>query len=270
MNAHEAYKAGKLKEAIDAQLQEVKTKPADHARRLFLFELLAFSGDIERAKKHIELIEYPEMELMAAVTSYSRLLDSEKARRELFTNGVAPRFFAEQPDHVHLRLESINRLREKNFAEAAKLLEKAQQLTPHSKGKLNDKPFDSFRDCDDVLSGVLEVFAQGGYYWVPLDQVQMVNVSAPKTPRDLLWRSARLEMEGSAGNVFLPVLYPMSHESADDQVKLGRMTDWKAPEGGPVQGVGLHMYLAGDDDVSILDIKELALEAPEVPPEPAP
>src|SRR5262249_23319034 len=161
-------------------------------------------------------IEYPEMELMAAVTSYRKLLDSEQARRDLFTKGVAPRFFAEQPDHVHLRLEALNRLRQNDTAEAAKLLAKAQQLTPHIKGKINDKPVDGVRDCDDVLAGVLEVFAQGGYYWVPLDQAQLVTFSAPKYPRDLLWRSARLEMEGSAGNVFLPVLYPMSHENADD------------------------------------------------------
>lgn len=270
MNANDLYKAGKLKEAIDAQIQEVKSKPADHTKRLFLFELLAFAGDLDRAKKHIELIEYPEMELMAAVTSYRRLLDSEEARRNLFKNGVAPRFFEAQPDHVHVRLEAINRLRENNLAEAAALTAKANQLTPQLTGKLNDKPFASFRDADDLLAGILEVFAQGGYYWVPFEQVENLNVAVPKTPRDLLWRSARLEMPGSAGNIFLPALYPLSHEHADEKVKLGRMTDWRGGDSGPVLGVGLHMYLAGDDDVSILDWKELSFEPPQVPPESAP
>lgn len=267
MNANELYKAGKLKEAIDAQIQEVKTKPADHTKRIFLFELLAFAGDLERAKKHIELIEYPEMELMAAVTSYRRLLDSEEARRKTFKNGEPPRFFDAQPDHVHLRLEAINKLRNNDKAEAAKLIAKANQLTPTFTGKLNDKPFTSFRDADDILAGVLEVFAQGSYYWVPFDQVELVTVAAPKTPRDLLWRSARLEMPGSAGNIFLPVLYPLSHEDANDAVKLGRMTDWKGAEGEPVIGLGAHMFLAGDDDVSILEWKEAAFDAPQVPPE---
>jgi type VI secretion system protein ImpE len=266
MQASELYKAGKIQEAVDAQIAEVKAKPADHARRLFLFELLAFAGDLERAKKHIEVIEYPEMELMAAVTAYRRLLDSEQARRDLYKNGIAPRFFGEVPDHVHVRLEALNRIRENNQAEAATLVAKAHQLTPQLKGKLNEKPFESFRDADDLLSGVLEVMQGGNYYWVPLDQVEMVSTAAPKAPRDLIWRSARLEMPGSAGNIFIPVLYPLSHEHPDTQVKLGRMTDWKAPEGGPVLGVGLHMFLAGDDDVNILDWKELEVE-PVVPPE---
>jgi type VI secretion system protein ImpE len=266
MQANELYKAGKIQEAIEAQIAEVKAKPADHNRRLFLFELLAFAGDLERAKKHIEVMEFPEMELMAAVTSYRRLLDSEEARRNLYKNGIAPMFFAEVPDHVHVRLEALSRLRENKQAEAAELLAKAHQLTPHLKGKLNDKPLDSFRDYDDLLSGVLEVMQGGNYYWVPLDQVEMISLAVPKTPRDLLWRSGRLEMPGSAGNIFVPVLYPMSHEHPDNNVKLGRTTEWKGPEEGPVLGLGLRVFRAGDDDVNILDIKELELE-PVVPPE---
>ena len=66
MSASALYKAGKLKDAIDAQIQEVKAKPGDQARRLFLFELLAFAGDLEKAKKQIEVLNFPEMELMAA------------------------------------------------------------------------------------------------------------------------------------------------------------------------------------------------------------
>jgi type VI secretion system protein ImpE len=267
MTASELYKAGKLQEAIDAQIQEVKAKPAEHARRLFLFELLVFAGDLERAKKQIDVINYTEMELMAAVTSYRRLLDSEDARRALFKNGTAPRFFAEQPDHVHLRLEALNKLRGNQPAEAGSLLAKAHQLTPALKGKLNDKSFTGLRDYDDLLSGVLEVMAQGAYYWVPYEQIELLSMAAPKFPRDLIWRPARLEMEGSAGNVFVPVLYPLSHEHADNAVKLGRTTDWKEIENGPALGVGLRMLKAGDDDVNILDVKELAFEPPQAPQE---
>ena len=38
MSANDFFKAGKLQDAIDAQVQEVKTNPADQAKRLFLFE----------------------------------------------------------------------------------------------------------------------------------------------------------------------------------------------------------------------------------------
>jgi type VI secretion system protein ImpE len=266
MTASDLYKAGKLKEAIDAQIQEVRSHAADHSRRLFLFELLVFAGDLDRAKKQIEILNYPEMELMAAVTAFRQLLDSEEARRQLYKNGIAPQFFGEQCDHINLRLEALNRLRQNLQGEAATILAKAQQLTPPLKGKLNDKPFQSLRDCDDVLAGVLEVMIKGNYYWVPLEQIETVQVVAPKFPRDLIWRSAHLELrEGAAGNVFLPVLYPLSHEHENDLVKMGRMVDWKGSADGPVLGVGLHMYLAGEDDVNLLTWRELEFEI-EAPP----
>ena len=47
MNASELYKAGKLQEAVDAQIKEVKASPADQSKRLFLFELLAFECGVE-------------------------------------------------------------------------------------------------------------------------------------------------------------------------------------------------------------------------------
>lgn len=260
MNATEAYKAGKLPEAIDLQLKEVKSHPGDHGKRLFLFELLAYAGDLERAKKQIEVVVYPEMELMAAVTGYRRLLDSEQARRALFADGQVPRFFGDQPEHVHMRLNAVLLLREKRMKEAAELLAKANESAPAVKGKLNEKPFESLRDCDDLFGAVLEVFAQGGYYWVPLEQVESVTIPAPKFPRDLLWLPARLEMKDSAGNVFLPSLYPGSHEHQDNQIKLGRATDWKVGDDSPVLGVGAHMFLAGEQDVSLIEWRSLEIE----------
>ena len=44
MSAADHYKAGRLQEAIDAQVQAVKTAPADANKRMFLFDLLAFTG----------------------------------------------------------------------------------------------------------------------------------------------------------------------------------------------------------------------------------
>jgi len=257
MNASDLFKQGKLPEAIEAQLKQVKEKPADHGQRLFLFELLAFAGDLDRAQRQIDAVQYGELEIDAAVLAYRKLLDSERLRRRLFSESLIPKFFGEPPEHVRLRLEAVNRLRENRPAEAAQVLAKAAEACPDRKGELNGKPFQSLRDCDDLFASVLEVLAQGQYYWVPLDQVESVTINAPKTPRDLLWAAARLEMKDSAGNVFLPLLYPGSHEHPDNQVKLGRLTDWKSAEGGPVQGIGARVFLVDDDAVSLLDWREL-------------
>ena len=49
MTATELFKANKLPEAIDAQIKEVKNNPGDQAKRLFLFEMLALAGDLDRS-----------------------------------------------------------------------------------------------------------------------------------------------------------------------------------------------------------------------------
>src|SRR5262245_24215477 len=256
MNAVELYKAGRLGEAIEAQLQDVKANPLDQSKRVFLFELLVFSGDLERARRQIDVVKYDDNDLERAVMGYRKLLDSEQARRELFSNGQAPGFFGEPSEHLRLRLEAVNLLRQGQPAEAAERLSRAAQATPPIRGQLNGRPVENLRDEDDLFSGILEVMAQGRYFWVGLDQVRLTATNPPRYPRDLLYLPAHLELASEAGEVFLPALYPGSHEHPDDAVKLGRMTDWKELEDGPTLGVGLHSYLQDEEGISLLEWRE--------------
>jgi type VI secretion system protein ImpE len=261
MCADELFKAGRLREAIEAQTLAVKAHPADTARRLFLFELLAFEGDLDRARKQIETLRFDEPELQAAVLTYRGLLDAEAKRRNLFLSGSpSPLFLAEPPGHVHLRLEAVARLQSGDSAGAAELLTKANADAPSFRGSLNGQSIELLRDIDDLFGSVLEVMARGNYFWVPLEQVERLTMAPPRFPRDLLWFPARLELEQSEGEVFLPTLYPSSHAHADELVRLGRRTDWHAEESGPTLGIGLRTFLAGDDPIGILEWRELAVD----------
>jgi len=61
MKAGDLFKVGKLQEAIDLQIREVKANPGDPNRRLFLFELIAFTGDLDKARKQLEAISYGQL-----------------------------------------------------------------------------------------------------------------------------------------------------------------------------------------------------------------
>src|SRR5262249_18467309 len=187
MNASDLLKAGKLKEAVEPKKKEVKATPADHGKRLFLFELLAFAGDLDRAARQVDAINYGEMERDTALLAYRKLLDAEQARRRLFRDGLKPQFLAEPPEHVQHRLDAVNRLRENRPAEAAEARAKAAALCPPLQGQLNGKPFTLLRDCDDLFAQVLEVMSQGNYFWVPLEQIDLLASNPPRFPRDLLW-----------------------------------------------------------------------------------
>lgn len=254
------YKAGKLNEAVEAQLADVKKHPLDPGRRLFLFDLLLFSGDVERAKRQIDAVKGDTPEEMAGLSMYRQLLDGEVLRRRVFSEGLTPKFLGDViPDHVRHRLEAVNRLREGHPAEALGEIEKAEEAAPRVSGEIDGKAFSFFRDCDDLFSGILEVMAGGQYLWIPLEQVESIVKEAPKTPRDLIYAPATLELKDSAGPVFLPALYPNSHENKDDLVRLGRATDWQTVEGGPVLGVGLREWLIDDEPRNFHDWHELRI-----------
>ena len=56
MDAASLYKAGQLRPAIEALALELRHQPADTRRRTFLFELLCFAGEYERASKQLDVL----------------------------------------------------------------------------------------------------------------------------------------------------------------------------------------------------------------------
>src|ERR1700736_5318420 len=126
MDTNELFQAGKLQAAIDAQIAQVKANPADHAKRLFLFEMLAFAGELDRARRQIDALQFDDIELQSAVAEYRGLLESETQRRRVFHEGLTPKFLTSTPsEHVRLRLEAVQRIRENHLAEATELLAQA-------------------------------------------------------------------------------------------------------------------------------------------------
>ena len=214
-----------------------RRRPATTSKRLFLFELLLFAGDLERARRQIEAIEYKDVDLDAAV---GELPQADRLRAGA-ARPVRPRAWrrgssASRRSTCSSGSRRSSRLRDGRPAEAAEALGRANEAIPAFTGRLNGQPFQSLRDADDLFAGVLEVMAHGRYFWVGLEQVRLLTMNPPRFPRDLLFVPAHLELEDEQGDVFLPALYPGSHEHADDQVKLGRMTDWKELEGGADAG----------------------------------
>jgi type VI secretion system protein ImpE len=261
MNAHELFNAGRLSEAIEAQLADVKANPGDQGKRLFLFELSVFAGDLDRATRQIEALKFDDMELQIAAKNYRDLLESERKRRLVFQEGTQPKFLFEAPEHVQLRLEALRQLRAGQHEQAQATLTAAREKAPPVKGTLNEKPFQELCDCDDLLGTVLEVMAKGEYFWVPLESVSTIAMNPPRFPRDLIWAPARLETHGSeSGEIYLPALYANSFEHAEDAVKLGRTSDWIETPNGPVLGRGGRMFLLDEGSVPLLEWRELIVD----------
>jgi type VI secretion system protein ImpE len=262
MTAQESFNAGDLSSALEATGAEVRSKPADQKKRTFLFELLCFAGELERAGKQLEVIAQQGADADLAVQGYRNALQAETARRQVFSDNRIPGFPKEIPTYAALHLKAIHCLRDGQTSEARPLLEEASGSYPSLRGQLNGLPFESLSDCDDLLGPFLEVLVGSNYCWIPWESIQSVSIVEPKYLRDLIWIPASIELTfGPLGEVLLPCLYPGSHLSPDDQIKLGRLTDWRSDVEGLSLGLGQKLLTADDQEFPLAEIRQIEFEA---------
>ncbi len=257
MTADSLFQEGKLGKAIEAVTAEVKANPTSAERRTLLFELLCFTGDLDRAAKQLDVIAKQNAESEWGTQVYQNILGAERHRRRLLSDGLRPEFLLDPPPYVQFHLDAVNCIRDGRLAEAGELLRRSEEQRPVVTGNVNGHAVDEFRDCDDLFGPVLELIILRDYIWLPIEQIRELEMSAPERARDLIWAPIRIGLvDGSQRRGYVPALYCGSHEQPDDLLKLGRLTDWRGEDGEPVLGIGQRAFLAGEDAVSILDLRQ--------------
>jgi type VI secretion system protein ImpE len=237
MTAKELYQAGKLNEAIQKLSAELRDNPTDIARRTFLFELLCFAGEYDRAEKQLAVLAEANPEAATGGLLYRAALAAERSRNDLFQKGDYPGTPADSPP---------------------------------IRGTFNGQPFEAIEDADPRVGARLEVFAAGTYLWLPIAHLASIQMEAPKRLRDLLWIPALIhtgpDFKGmELGEVLIPAISPFSFRHADDNVRLGRATVWDETESGPVP-YGQKTLLIDGEDIPLLEVRSIEIAAAEEAP----
>jgi type VI secretion system protein ImpE len=228
------YREGKLREAIKALGDELRSNPLDVKRRTFLFELLLFAGEFDRAEKQLDLLAGANAEAAAGTLLYRSALHAERTRQAMFANHEMP---PSKDEAVHA-------------------------------GVWNEKAFNEFADADPRIGANLEVFIAGSYTWIPIHYLRRIEVEPPANLRDLIWARARLDTSADfrlqeLGEVLLPVLCPQSSRHAEEIVQLGRESAWEPDEEFGEIPYGPKMMLIDDVEVPLLEIRSVVWTAPE-------
>ncbi len=230
MDALGLFQSGKLQAAIEALGEEVRKAPLDSKRRIFLFELLCFAGEYDRAEKHLDVIAGASQAANVGALLYRSALHAERTRQKMFAESSFP----------------------------------MPRRAVETSGRLNGQNFSEFVDADPRIGGALELFVAGSYSWIDFRHIASIEIPPPKRLRDLLWTPAIVTTTPEyrameLGEVLLPVLSPLSWKEPDDSVRLGRSTIWK-PD--PVHGeipVGQKLFLAGEECIPILELGKVEL-----------
>jgi type VI secretion system protein ImpE len=259
--ARAMFEAGQLDEAIAELAREIKAQPTETGLRSFLFELLCFAGQWERAEKQLDVIAGQSARSEAGVRVYRNNIKAERARQALRTEGGEPHFLTEPPAYVDLLLDAVGCLRESRLKDASELLSRVEEQRPALAGTLDGRRFEDFKDYDDMTGPVLELIMHDKYAWLPFEQVRSIEITPPKNLRDLLWATARIETtDGLRAEVFLPVLYPGTSEHSDPQVKLGRVTDWRGEDERLYLAAGARLLLVDAEDIALLEMRSIEFE----------
>ena len=266
MNEAKAFlDAGNLGGAVEAAISAVKAKPTDVQARTFLFELSLFSGDWDRAARQLDAIGHQSVEAMVGAKIYRQCIEAERKRARFFSESLKPEFLATPPDYVYGLLTANNRLREGNAAEAREILDTVEEQRPAFACRINGEEKRDFRDYNDLTSSVLEVIIKDSYVWVPLEEIVKIDFEPRKTLRDIFWREAQLEtLNGTNGTVLVPAMYVDTWKHADDQVRLGRLTDWRDAGSELYIGEGQKIFWIDGEDRTILELEKVEFEVEEM------
>lgn len=261
-NPGELYQSGKLAEAVTAALNDVKHHPSDTGKRWLLCELLCFAGELSRAERHLETLATQDPKSMFSVTVFRNLIRAESARREFFAEGKVPEILGELTPSLRLYLEAAEAIRKEACSDAMQILSEAEQQRSCRSGVCDGEAFADLRDTDDLTAAVFEAFTvAGGYCWIPMEHVQSVEFGAKNRMSDLLWRLTHLVLSnGFDGQMYLPALYYNTYYAGDEQLLLGRGTDWSGGDGSPVRGIGQRVLLVGDEGRPMLEISSIRFE----------
>jgi type VI secretion system protein ImpE len=231
MNSRELYQAGKLDEAVRALGSELRNDPTDIRRRTFLFELLCFTGEYDRAEKQLDILADAGKEAAMGTLLYRSALQAARTRRDMFEKKTFP-----------LGVECAP-----------------------AGGTLNGQAFESIEDADPRIGARLEVFAAGAYLWLPFEHIASVRMEPPKRLRDTIWIPAILQTGPKCkgldlGEVLLPALTPLVSKHPQNSVRLGRETVWEEADGETVPA-GQKLLLVDGEEIPILVVRNLLFAA---------
>jgi type VI secretion system protein ImpE len=228
------YREGKLREAIAALGEELKSNPLDAKRRTFLFELLLFAGEYDRAEKQLDLLASANAEAAAGTLLYRSALHAERTRQSMFANHETPP-------------------------------KKTRQAVYG--GLWNETEFKEITDSDPRIGPNLEVFLAGSYTWIPIRYLRKLEIEPPANLRDLVWSRARVETSADfrlqeLGEVLLPALCPLTYQHAEETVCLGRESVWEKDEKFGEIPYGAKMMVVDGADVPLLELRNVTWTVP--------
>ncbi len=257
MLAKEQLASGNLKEAIEITQDLVRRKPEDVKERILLFQLYCVNGDWLKAKKQLPIIREFDAGAIPMVETYSRLLDMEQLREEVFSGDKTPLLFGEPKEWLSYLVQALKFDIDNKPEAAAELRDRAFEEAEAISGTINGEKFEWLADADPRLGPVLELMMSNAYYWVPFSAIKSIRIPEPRDLRDMCWTPVNLLwVNGGPANGFIPTRYVETVQADDPHLKLSRLTAWQGDK-----PIGQRMFADETTEVPLLEVRAINFDS---------
>jgi type VI secretion system protein ImpE len=252
-------RSGDLDGARASLIEAVKRSPADQAARMFLWQLMALSGEWDKAISQLRIVAQLSAEAQMLATVYNQAIAAEKTRLDAYAGKAPFAVLVSSSPWIDTLAEGLAALTAGRADEGERLRDQAFDEAGDTPGKLQEQTFAWIADVDPRLGPCFEAIVAGKWGLIPFEAVTRIRTEGPKDLRDIIWLPVELALRsGQSAAALLPARYPGT-ESAANALKLGRATEWLTGAHGEVP-VGQRLWTTdGDLEFGILDFNELLL-----------
>lgn len=248
--------AQSVKTLLDEAMAAARAMPGDASVRMKLFRMFVITGQWTRAATQLDTAGSLDADLGFTAMVHGQSLACERFREEVFAGRRTPVIAGEPPQWLALMIEALHA----DAAGAAALRAQALEQAEPRRGRINDAPFDWVADADSRLGPVVECFIDGKYYWVPFDRIERIDIQAPEDVLDLAWLACEIRFSaGGSKHAMLPVRYPGSEKSDDDDLVMSRKTVWSGDDERGYVGLGQRIWTTDGAELGLLDVRTLEI-----------
>lgn len=280
-NALEALQSNDVAGCLELLKNEIRKAPSDPEKRVFLFQLYSIIGDWDKSLTQLNVARDLEPENKSMAETYQEVLRCESLRADVFSGSRSPMILGEPPEWIAKLLQALKYFSQADYDAFFQLQDEAYELAEPSAGTLYEnkqgptddaeeadriegQQFEWIADADMRLGPVIEAIVNGNYYWIPMENIQSIELEAPVDLRDLAWTPATFCWKNKGQAVgFIPTRYPGSTGDSSGEILMARTTEWETPAEELYVGKGLRILNTDSGEFPLTQIRRIVFGSPE-------
>jgi type VI secretion system protein ImpE len=245
-----------LSDELGALQQAIRGDAANTKLRIHLFQLLCVTGQWQRALSQLQLCGQMDVKSLPMAQTYREAIRMEALRAEVFAGKRAPQVMGQPPKWIGPLLEALKVESTGDIKAASELRKRAMDEADPRPCTVDGVACEWLCDGDARIGPVIEIIANGQYYWLPFESCQGISIEAPVDLRDLVWAPGEVMLPNEGRiPVLIPTRYPGTEAVDNDALRRSRATEWKEIDTDSWTGLGQRTWMSDVGEHPLLNTR---------------